>query len=266
MYLLIDWGNTQLKAILIKELNSVIAHANELQSTSFESAEALLDWLKAKPFETLEYVLIASVREDQQTQQLLQQLGKLSRGHFIAETSTASAGVECAYKDPSKLGIDRWLGMIAGHSKSNSTAIIDIGSAITVDVVDSKGQHLGGHIIPGERLIKASLKLTGKVHAEERDARELGFKLGSTTGECVDFGIQQLVEGYLRLVISELANRHQITKWIFSGGGGLFWKDRLQLANHIITPENSSYQANIVFSGLVIDFLEKTAKAQNTRG
>ncbi len=266
MHLLIDWGNTLLKALLVKDLNLLITRPSELNPVSFESSEAFSDWLRAQAAsEALEYILIASVREDQQTQQLIQQIEPFCQNLFISETSAVSAGVRCAYADPSKLGIDRWLGLLAGYNKQHTSAIIDIGSAITVDVVNSKGNHLGGHIIPGEKLIKGSLKLTGKVFAEVREDNQSDFKLGSTTGECVDFGIQQLIEGYLRRVVLELVNQYQVENWIFAGGGGLFWKKRLQSSEEVITNENSNFCSNIVFSGLVIDFLEKAERAQFKR-
>lgn len=262
MYLLIDWGNTQLKAILLASLEPHIVNFNELPSVSLESPESLIEWLQIQARNMpLESILIASVRQDRQTFQLIKQLEPFSKKHFIAETSLFSAGVRCAYQNPSRLGIDRWLGVIAGYTKDQVTAVIDIGSAITVDVVNSQGNHLGGHIVPGEQLMKSSLKQTGKVFAEDREIPKSDFQLGVTTTECVDFGIQQLMEGYLTNVILNLKNSYQVGNWVFTGGGGLFWKQRLQSQKDIVTDENSNFLPNIVFKGLAIDFLEKTGRA-----
>jgi type III pantothenate kinase len=266
MYLLIDWGNTQLKAILLESLDPVIADFNEVSSVSLGTPEALVDWLELHTNnQQLESILIASVREDLHTQQLIKLLEPICKNHYIAKTSVLSAGVRCAYQDPSALGIDRWLGVLAGYTKDQTTAVIDIGSAITVDVVNSQGYHIGGHIVPGEQLIKNSLKQTGKVLAEKLEQHKEGFQLGVTTGECVDFGVQQLLEGYLHSVIFNLKKHYQVESWVFTGGGGLFWKQRLQSVNDIINDKNANFQPNIVFSGLVTDFLEKTDRAQYSR-
>ncbi len=61
-----------------------------------------------------------------------------------------SHGVRNAYQAPGGLGADRWLGLLAArHLVAQDVIIVDAGSAITVDLMNSKGQHLGGAILPG---------------------------------------------------------------------------------------------------------------------
>jgi len=61
-----------------------------------------------------------------------------------------SHGVRNAYHAPGGLGADRWLGLLAArHLVAQDVIIVDAGSAITVDLMNSKGQHLGGAILPG---------------------------------------------------------------------------------------------------------------------
>jgi type III pantothenate kinase len=78
---------------------------------------------------------------------------------IIKATSEAEAfGVKNAYPEPKKLGIDRWLCLIAAyHTYQKPLCIVGCGTAITVDVVDTSGKHLGGLISPGLRLMKESL-------------------------------------------------------------------------------------------------------------
>jgi len=56
-----------------------------------------------------------------------------------------------SYEEPNMLGSDRWLGMIAIHeiNPSKCFILVDIGTAVTIDVVDNSGLHLGGIIFPG---------------------------------------------------------------------------------------------------------------------
>lgn len=60
------------------------------------------------------------------------------------------AGVSNAYRNPQQLGSDRWLNLIAAHQlHRGNSVIVDAGTAMTIDVLDSQGRHHGGLIIPG---------------------------------------------------------------------------------------------------------------------
>jgi type III pantothenate kinase len=72
---------------------------------------------------------------------------------FWAETRATELGVKNAYREPTRLGVDRWLALLAAHSLSQSPLlIVDCGSATTLDGMDATGNHLGGVILPGLRL------------------------------------------------------------------------------------------------------------------
>ena len=59
-------------------------------------------------------------------------------------------GITSAYREPESLGTDRWLGLIgASRLVQQDSIIIDLGSAITIDLLRADGQHLGGAILPG---------------------------------------------------------------------------------------------------------------------
>jgi type III pantothenate kinase len=67
-------------------------------------------------------------------------------------------GVVNAYSQPEKLGVDRWLSLVAAHRHYDLPAcIVDCGTAITVDLMDNQGKHQGGMICPGLRLMRKSL-------------------------------------------------------------------------------------------------------------
>jgi type III pantothenate kinase len=67
-------------------------------------------------------------------------------------------GVTNAYSEPQDLGVDRWLAIIAAYQRAKgAVCVIDCGTALTVDVVDGKGQHLGGLILPGLGMMRDSL-------------------------------------------------------------------------------------------------------------
>ena len=75
-----------------------------------------------------------------------------------ARVKEAAAGVTNAYPDVSQLGIDRWLALIAAWNKYHApVCVAGCGTAVTLDVVDGDGYHLGGLIFPGLRLMQQSL-------------------------------------------------------------------------------------------------------------
>ena len=63
-----------------------------------------------------------------------------------------------AYKEPLDLGSDRFLAMLGAlkHFPNRNMLIIDVGSALTVDVVNNNGEHQGGLIMPGLEAIRGS--------------------------------------------------------------------------------------------------------------
>ena len=63
-----------------------------------------------------------------------------------------------SYDDPSKLGVDRFLAMLGALARfpDSPLLVIDAGSAVTFDVIDNKGMHQGGLIMPGIKTLRES--------------------------------------------------------------------------------------------------------------
>jgi type III pantothenate kinase len=80
------------------------------------------------------------------------------RGIERVTTQREAGGVVNGYADPGLLGVDRWLAAIGGYRRAGGACVVaDIGTAATVDVVAHDGRHCGGYIVPGPRLMVASL-------------------------------------------------------------------------------------------------------------
>jgi type III pantothenate kinase len=75
----------------------------------------------------------------------------------FAASMPFAAGVTNAYADASALGVDRWLAVIAAHDIGGAACVIDAGTAVTVDVINAQGLHLGGLIVPGIDMMMSSL-------------------------------------------------------------------------------------------------------------
>ncbi|MFZ5467211.1 MAG: type III pantothenate kinase [Pseudomonadota bacterium] len=68
-------------------------------------------------------------------------------------------GVQVAYARPERFGVDRLAALVAAHAREagNPVVVVDAGTAVTVDVIDARGRHLGGLIMPGLRLLRECL-------------------------------------------------------------------------------------------------------------
>ncbi len=77
----------------------------------------------------------------------------------FARTASAQAGVTNSYPEPSHMGVDRWLALLAARSKvSGPVVVVDAGTAITVDALSAEGCHVGGYIMPGLGLLAGALR------------------------------------------------------------------------------------------------------------
>jgi type III pantothenate kinase len=97
-------------------------------------------------------------------------------------SSTAhEAGVTNGYDHPGRLGTDRWVSLVGARSRAlagggtpRPALVVMVGTAVTVDALDSDGRFLGGLILPGFGLMLKALEMG-----------TAGLKV--PTGEVVDF-------------------------------------------------------------------------------
>jgi len=179
--LLIDVGNTYIKYHLY-ESDKLI----DKGSMSSAKADAVVEWISTQDADA---VYVASVRH----KDLMDTL-KLHPRITVVEGTGTLLGVINAYATPNILGIDRWLAAVEAYHCASGTAcaVFDLGTAITMDVVDASGQHLGGYIVPGLSLMRESLlKNTAKVRYKQGKERGQGY--GINTAEADGHGCYALV-------------------------------------------------------------------------
>lgn len=76
----------------------------------------------------------------------------------FARTEKQACGVTNSYRQPRRMGVDRWVAMIGAWSECEAAiVIVDAGTAVTIDAIDDDGQHLGGQILPGIALMADAL-------------------------------------------------------------------------------------------------------------
>lgn len=106
----------------------------------------------------------------------------------FARSEAAREGLTPAYAEPARLGVDRWLSMLALWTRLRGPfCVVNAGTALTLDAVDAQGRHLGGIIAPG--LVTALNAIRGATRFELR--HDLGAYtpgLGQDTESCVRQG------------------------------------------------------------------------------
>jgi len=120
----------------------------------------------------------------------------------FARAQGFAAGVRNAYREPGRLGVDRWLAMLAAFAERRAAVcVFDCGSAMTADLVDDAGCHRGGFIAPGLALMRDSLCAgTDRVRFESVATQSLGIwpAPGASTDEAVAGGVELSAAGFLQ--------------------------------------------------------------------
>jgi type III pantothenate kinase len=103
---------------------------------------------------------LASVADPALRVEVLQALTARCRRISVARTQSRWGDFRIAYADPARLGVDRFLAMLAAQADCSGGAVLvcAIGTALTVDLVDAAGGHRGGRIAPSPTLMREALQ------------------------------------------------------------------------------------------------------------
>ncbi len=248
MKLEVDIGNTRAKWRLRSEVEvvarGVIAHVD---GSSAGSADIDMLW---QQIELPEGVSIASVSVVSVAcgtwLESLQRYCKKTWGLAVkrARVTAQAAGVICAYEDYSRLGVDRWLAILAArHRSAGAHLVVDCGSAVTVDLLAANGQHLGGYIVPGLRLMRRALfQDTDAVKVAAADV-VADCSPGQDTQTAVNHGLPLMVAGLVEQALVRLRGLSggRVQVWITGGDA-----EGLQS----LMPEEAVYCQDLVLDGL----------------
>ena len=150
----LDIGNTRLKYWITQD-DQIIEHAAELHLQS--PAELLLGLIQHFKNLNLQQVGISSVQDKKNNDRIQKILKFLNVPVTFAKVHAEFQGLRCAYEDTTKLGIDRWLQMLAViDNPKQHYCVISCGTALTIDLSEGY-QHLGGYILPNLYLQRDSL-------------------------------------------------------------------------------------------------------------
>ncbi len=156
------------------------------------------------------------------------------------------------YKTPETLGCDRIAAAVGANYLYPSTdlLVIDSGTAITYDLINSKAEYIGGAISPGIYLRYKSLNLhTAKLPL--LNSLSNNSFIGATTDECIESGVLNGVVGEVDYFIDRIKKDYPSIKVVLTGGDANFFVNKLKNSIFVVQ--------NLVLIGLnrILDFNAK---------
>ena len=153
-----------------------------------------------------EQVWLVSVAKESVSQAVASWVHKhWGREVFVASSESSSDELINAYTEPQRLGVDRWLGLLAAHRfTTKSCVIVDCGSAITLDVLSEGGEHRGGHILPGLQMMRNAVYGGAAGVKQTKDSGNRLNIFANNTEDAVAAGSLYAVVAYIDRVLSDL--------------------------------------------------------------
>ncbi|KGT48580.1 MULTISPECIES: type III pantothenate kinase [Acinetobacter] len=221
----LDIGNTRLK-YWITENDQIIEHAAELHLQS--PADLLLGLIQHFQGMGIQQIGVSSVQDKKSNERIQKILKRLNVPVIFAKVQAEYAGLLCGYDDPSQLGIDRWLQVLAvAQSNEQNYCVISCGTALTIDLSQGK-KHLGGFILPNLYLQRDSLIQNTK-GIKIPDAAFEELSPGRNTIDAVHHGILLGLLSTIEKVLGEFP-----AQLILTGGDAPLFAQHLQTYQPVI--------------------------------
>jgi type III pantothenate kinase len=258
-FLAIDIGNTRLKWALFETPSS---QANLLaQGVCFlENVDRLAEeqWANlGAQFGDPTLILGCCVAGDALRRRTEEQLELWDTPTHWVVASAAECGVRNGYDSPTRLGADRWVAMIGARQHmldrlqgpkyagspigARPMVVVMVGTAVTVDALDTEGQFLGGLILPGHGIMLKSLQAgTAGLHVPTGSVCDFP----TNTSDALTSGGTYAIAGAIERMFSALQHRCGIKPWCYVAGGA-GWK----MTQHIPVPHELI--ESLVFEGLL---------------
>lgn len=225
MLLVIDVGNSNIVFGVYKgkELIYDWRISTDKEKTSDEyglTFEQIFNYHKISTDE-IEDIIISSVVPN-----LMHTLPNMSRKYFGKEPIVIGPGVKTGmnilYDNPKEVGADRIVNSVAAFEKYGGPLIVvDIGTAITFDVINRKGDYLGGVIAPGIRISSDALFMrTAKLPKVEilKPDRVIGKSTTASIQSGIVYGFIGMIDTIIEKIVEETGLHMKDFKIIGTGG------------------------------------------------
>lgn len=246
MILLFDIGNTNTHIGLANDRR--LTRQADIPTATWFSGKAKAQLARFLGQLAIEGVAICSVvpRATPQVRKAVRELRKLP---CLELTPKTLRGVGIDYPNPNTIGPDRLANAVAArHRFGAPVVVVDFGTAVTFDVVDARGNYVGGIIAPG------LAAMTDYLH--ERTAllpririREIKSAVGKSTEQAMLIGAVHGYRGLIHGLLVDLKRELKAKRLpvIATGGYARLIASKL--------PEISSVEPNLTLEGLRLVWL-----------
>lgn len=234
-YLLINNNNTRTKFALASRDELLEHRSISSKEVREESVQQLLsDW-------DYDRVVLASVVPANVPALLDSQSGR----EVLELTYRIALGIEVDFPDPSKIGADRLANAVAvaGQDFPGPVVVVDFGTAVTFDIIDSRPAYIGGVIAPGLDAMRHYLHQRTALLPEIDIARPESA-IGKSTVHAMQSGAFHGYRGLVKEILREIEREMgTAAKVIATGGYASLIADGL--------PEIESVQPYLTLEGLL---------------
>ena len=163
--------------------------------------------------------------------------------------------IELAVGEPPTVGVDRVCTAAAAfHHTGHACTVIDIGSAVTIDVIDDDGVFQGGTILPGIHL-QAQALVYGTSELPLVDPTFPSSAVGKNTHDAIRGGLCYGMVGAIRGVVEQIAAEHnQWPQTVMTGGGSELFKDHLDFVD--------SWVPDLCLMGIGLAYMKRVEQAK----
>ena len=215
--LVVDIGNTLIKLAVFK--SDTLVFETKAKSFLVRDIKALKD---KYGFQSCIYM---NVRANEP--RFIQHLRR--NNHLYKVDYKMKLPIKNSYKTPETLGMDRLVSMIAAQAlyQGQNVLVVDMGTCIKYDFIDSKGKYHGGNIAPGLFMrIKSMHTMTGKLPLVK--PKYIKSILGKTTEEALQNGSVLAIKLEIEGFIKTLTKKWPKIKVILTGGDSKYFGEIIE--------------------------------------
>tara|TARA_R110002096_G_scaffold211121_1_gene398500 strand:+ start:8533 stop:9264 length:732 start_codon:yes stop_codon:yes gene_type:complete len=219
MNLIVDVGNSFVKLAVFK--NNTIKHKEVVETKSILDS---ISKIKEK-YKLIDSVIISSVGKLKESD--IKVIGEFF--NLLVLDSKTKLPFYNLYKTPKTLGVDRIALVSASvyQYSENNVLIIDAGTCITYDFVNTKNEYIGGAISPGLRMRYKSLNnLTANLPL--LDTKVPQNITGNSTKDSIHSGVVNGVLNEIDGAIREYKEKYSDLTVILTGGDANFLSKQLK--------------------------------------
>jgi type III pantothenate kinase len=245
-FLAVDVGNTRLKWALYAQARPgapLLAHGAEFLENIDKLAEG--SWARLPAPQRMLGCAVAADAIRRRVEEQMEEIWDVPAQWVVA--SAAEAGLVNGYDHPTRLGADRWVAMIGAWHRMLASGppcplvVVMVGTAVTVEAIDTTGAFLGGFILPGHGIMLRALESgTAGLHVPTGEVREFP----TNTSDALTSGGTYAIAGAIERMVQHVRERcGQEPLRYMTGGAG--WK----MAPHMSL--NFELLESLIFDGLL---------------